>query len=484
MYVYTEEEIHAADTRAAENGLSGNALMETAGRSLFQSIRPLLKKDERILILAGKGNNGGDGVVLARYLKMNGFTVHLVFPFGLPQTKTSQEHFSYYMSLGFSYETEIDRSLDYSVIIDSLLGAGARLPLKSEYRMLLQWCNKQRAVRIAIDMPTGVLANTGKVDEVAFQADYTFSLHGFKRSAFLLPSAKYYGKTDALDIGLPANSQWKIWTEDDVRATLSRRDPFSHKGTFGTGLLFAGTDEMPGCALLAGLGAMRMGIGKLKIATTPRVQNAISHGLPEATFWLNGLEQCAKGDRPNGIHAIAIGPGLTDEKNVEQALEHLWTTDIPLILDAGALLKQSFPHRKAPVIITPHPGEFSRLTGISVPEIQQNRFALASQFALENQVIVVLKGTYTAIAYPDGSGVINPTGNPALAKGGSGDTLTGMILALAATESNIKHAVANAVFIHGLCADEFVNKNDVRTMVASDITDYLGDVLQRILKNE
>src|SRR5690606_12733351 len=106
MYVYTEEEIHAADTRAAENGLSGNALMETAGRSLFQSIRPLLKKDERILILAGKGNNGGDGVVLARYLKMNGFTVHLVFPFGLPQTKTSQEHVSYYMSLGFSYETE------------------------------------------------------------------------------------------------------------------------------------------------------------------------------------------------------------------------------------------------------------------------------------------------------------------------------------------------------------------------------------------
>ena len=175
---------------------------------------------------------------------------------------------------------------------------------------------------------------------------------------------------------------------------------------------------------------------------------------------------------------------MTDEKNVEQALEHLWTTDIPLILDAGVLLKQSFPHRKAPVIITPHPGEFSRLTGISVPEIQQNRFALASQFAVENQVIVVLKGTYTAIAYPDGSGVINPTGNPALAKGGSGDTLTGMILALAATESNIKHAVANAVFIHGLCADEFVNKNDVRTMVASDITDYLGDVLQRILKNE
>lgn len=483
MYIYREADIHEADRRAHRNGLSTNALMETAGRSLYEAIRPLLNEEDRILILAGKGNNGGDGVVLARYLHMNQFHVDLVFPFGLPESATSKEHFTYYRSLHYPFRMELDRTRTYTVIIDALLGVGTRLPLNEDYRKLLNWCNGENVLRIAIDLPTGVLADTGEADIATFQADYTFSLHGYKRSSFLLPAARYYGKVDALEIGMPQSGDWKIWTEDDAKRTLRRRDAHAHKGSFGTGLLFAGTDEMPGCALLAGLGAMRMGIGKLVIATTTKTQKFIGNTLPEATYWIDGLKECAEGEMLEDIAAVAIGPGLTDEETVKKALEHLWETELPLILDAGALLPGKFPLRTAPVIITPHPGEFSRMTGYSIPEIQKNRLELASQFAVDHQLIVVLKGMHTVIAFPDGTGLVNSSGNPALAKGGSGDTLTGMLLALVATEKDLKQAVANAVFLHGLCADEYVKRKEERTMLASDITDYLGTVLHQIVSD-
>lgn len=482
MFIYKEADIHEADQRAHANGLSTNALMETAGRSLYQAIRPLLQQDDRILILAGKGNNGGDGIVLARYLHMNHFDVELVFPFGLPQSQTSKEHFQYYQSLHFPYRQEVDRSREFTVIIDALLGVGARLPLYEEYRELLHWCNQKNALRIAIDMPTGVLADTGDADEGTFQADYTFTLHGYKRSVFLLPASHYYGKVEALEIGMPQTGKWRVWTLEDTKRTLSRRAPHSHKGSFGTGLLIAGTDEMPGCALLAGLGAMRLGIGKLVIATTKNTQIFIGNTLPEATYWLDGLKRCADGELLDDIAAVAIGPGLTEQYLIKRALNHLWNTDLPLILDAGALLPGVFKPRKAPVIITPHPGEFSRLTGFSIEDIQKNRLELAVQFATQHRVIVVLKGMHTVIAFPDGTGFVNSSGNAALAKGGSGDTLTGMLLAFVVTEKDIKYAVTNAVFLHGLCADEYVKQKEERTMLASDITEYLGNVLQSVLK--
>src|SRR5690606_11726685 len=164
MHIYTEAEIRQADKEASIHGLSENALMETAGRSLFQRIVTLVSKQDRILILAGRGNNGGDAIVLARYFLQNGYNAELVFPFGLPKSKTAKEHFSYYKSLGFSYCEKVHTDEKYDVIIDGLLGVGVKLPLSDNYLELLRYCNNEKSLRISIDLPTGVQADSGKTD--------------------------------------------------------------------------------------------------------------------------------------------------------------------------------------------------------------------------------------------------------------------------------------------------------------------------------
>ena len=370
MFIYTEQDIRKADQYAHKNGLSVNALMETAGRSLFEEVKKLVRQNESILILSGRGNNGGDGIVLARYLKQNGYQVDLVLPFGEPKTNTSLEHFQFYKANGFSYSLKINKQKKYDCIIDALLGVGTKLPLSEEYNEVVRWCNDYDALKIAVDLPTGVMADTGDVGE-AFQADYTFSLHGVKPSTFFTPANRFFGRIRALDIGIPHKSNWRTWTKEDCLNTLERRKIDAHKGTFGTGLLLAATNEMPGSAILAALGAMRMGIGKLMVGTTQYAASVIASVVPEATYWFNGLEKVANGEVPEGIKACAVGPGLTDEKLVDHALATLWDQDLPIILDAGALKERQLPKRKAPVIITPHPGEFSRLTGLSTKEIQK-----------------------------------------------------------------------------------------------------------------
>lgn len=284
------------------------------------------------------------------------------------------------------------------------------------------------------------------------------------------------------DIRLPREGKWRIWTDADVFGTYPTRPTNSNKGTFGTGLLLAGCDEMPGSAMLSGIGAMRTGLGKLVIATTPFVSSIICTRLPEATFLHNGLEKIAAGHLPEKIKVAAIGPGLADSTLIQNAIEYLLKLEIPLIIDASALSARSYPKRKAPIIVTPHPGEFSKMIGKSISYIQENRFELAREYALEHHIIVVLKGNNTIIAFPDDSGYINRTGNSALAKGGTGDTLTGMILAMLCTHKKVHSAVANAVFLHGKCAEIWCEHSSEDSMLASDYDRLLPRVLKQYEK--
>ncbi|OUM89874.1 MAG: NAD(P)H-hydrate dehydratase [Caldibacillus debilis] len=300
----------------------------------------------------------------------------------------------------------------------------------------------------------------------------------------MYPSGKYYGKISVLDIGLPHSSKWRVWGREDVRRTLKRRDPFSHKGSFGTGLLVAGSDEMPGCAILAGSAAMRVGIGKLMIGTTKYAASIVSPRLPEATYWQINHQSGEALRLPEGVDAVAVGPGIADADFIERFLTEIWPKAIPLVLDAGALQPRNWTKRKAPTVITPHPGEMARLTGLKVEEIQRNRIKVASDFAVRNGMIVVLKGKDTVIALPDGTGFVNLTGNPGLAKGGSGDALTGMILGLVASEPDPVAAVANAVYLHGLCADELLKEESERAIMAGDISATIGRVLRSLAETE
>lgn len=474
LYIYHGTQIKEIDAQAEKNGLDNATLMENAGRSLFEAVKNRVQQQNRILILAGRGNNGGDGIVLARYLKQHGYNVELTFPIGPCASTVAQRHLLYYQNCGFEIS---DISGTYDVIVDALFGVGIRLPLSDEVTTLLEWANDQQAYRVAVDLPTGVQSDDGEVQTV-FRADVTLSLHGFKPSAFTEGSTDYYGEKHALPIGLAQTSKWRIWTKDDVKETFLQREAGANKGTFGTGLLIAGCDEMPGSAMLASLGAMRAGIGKLTVATTPFASSIIAARVPECTYSHDGLKKLSEGHLLDGFQAVAIGPGLEDEEKMEKALHTLWSSDLPIILDAGALKKRSYPKRKGAIIVTPHPKEFSLMTGKSVADIQKNRLELASNFAQENGVITVLKGRHTVIAFPDGELLVNTTGNVGLAKGGTGDTLTGMLLAFVSSYNNIKAAVANAVYLHGASADYYKKEKAMTTMLASDVSENLAFVMK------
>lgn len=268
-----------------------------------------------------------------------------------------------------------------------------------------------------------------------------------------------------------------FWTAQNVSDTLPLRDENGHKGSFGTALLLASTREMPGAALMAGLGAMRSGVGKLEIGTHPDVINGVVSALPESIYLPGGLEKAGNGEMDlDRYRAIAIGPGIHPDEVTEKAVQALLSSSSPLVLDAGALSVRSYPVRQAPVILTPHPLEFSRITGIGKDELAENRVHHAVLFAQQWGVAIVLKGRHSVIAFPDGEFHINPTGNAALSKGGTGDTLAGMILGMLCCHDNWRHAVLNAVFLHGACADKWIETRSAHTMLAHEITALLPEV--------
>jgi hydroxyethylthiazole kinase-like uncharacterized protein yjeF len=479
MYIYTSEEIRRVDSIAESNGMSSFTLMENAGREIFRLLFPHIHKQDRVIILSGRGNNGGDGIVLARYLKLAGINTDLVFPVGMPKTAPAIQHFEYFRSLGFD-QSPFQPETKYDMIIDGILGVGARLPMKEEVGKILKWISEQSGKKVAIDIPTGVMANEGKCDQNAYQADITFVLHGYKPSCFLFPSADYYGKLYIVDIGLPHESKWKVWTKTDVVKSWPKSKANAHKGIYGNGLLIAGSDSMPGSAALASIGAMRLGIGKLTVATSRHASLLVGAQIPEATFIYDLLQNVNKMEIENTFSCLAVGPGLEPNDSLEQLITKLLPMDIPKILDAGALRARDYSESQNYVIVTPHPGEFSRMTGLETKNIQENRIQIASQYAMQHRVIVVLKGQYTVIAFPDGSGLINLTGNRALSKGGSGDILTGMLLASVGIHSSIHAAVANAVYLHGACADLWVQSNGSATMTAHDFQQLLPFVCKEI----
>ncbi|MGD6818373.1 NAD(P)H-hydrate dehydratase [Metabacillus sp. 84] len=478
MFIYTKDEIRQFDKLAEERGMDDFTLMENSGAALFREITNFISHDDKICIFAGRGNNGGDGIVLARYLLQNGYQTELVFPLGMPaEGGPSDRHWKYALASGYSFsggQGEAD------ILIDALLGIGFRYPLDEKVRDVIRKLNLQKGRKISIDIPSGVEADRGIADQEAFQAEMTICLHGYKPSAFLLPSLKHYGKTFIADIGLPQRGKVRLWTEKEAAAALPEMDSSAHKGTFGTGYIIAGSDHMPGSALLAAKGALRSGIGKLIVGTSETAAGIIAGQIPEATYEWDALEKAAGGELPENLKAAAIGPGLEQNDAIEHAIQTLLQKELPIVLDAGALNQREYPQRPHPVILTPHPGEFSRMTGLTGKEVQSTRLSAALNYAKENRTIVILKGMYTILAFPDGEAIINSSGSQALAKGGSGDTLTGMLLAFLCTHNGIKEAAANAVYAHGRTAELWTEKYGKRTMMASDICELIPEVMKEL----
>jgi NAD(P)H-hydrate epimerase len=434
--------------------------------------------DLEVLFLIGPGNNGGDGRVMAEHLTQSGALVSFYYWKERKLIIRGREVAEHQVAAELDSQIQ---SVDY--VIDALLGTGTSRPLADDMRVLLQRVQQERAKRemlriVALDLPTGINVDTGDVDPGALHADITITLACPKQGFFFFPARDYIGELYVGDIGLPAEIEQHIQTEmitgKHVHRLLPERPLNSNKGTFGKVLLFCGSRPYPGSAYLAGTSAARVGGGLITLAVTEKMLPVYASSFHEATFVLLPEEETESFERANaliehiaGYRALLIGPGLGQSANTRevilQILEHLRSMPAEkrpsLVVDADGLNNLSALERwwtllPEGTVITPHPGEMSRLTqGIKVSGGNIDRLELARQKAQEWRVNLVLKGSCTLVVEPTGRTRINWWGTPALATAGTGDVLAGMISGFLAQHMQPFDAASAAVYLHTAAAD-------------------------------
>lgn len=507
----TGEEMRQIDRYAIEEiGFKEELLMENAGQAFVNCISRLLdKKTAKVAVLIGVGNNGGDGFVISRSLIEKGYHVDVWLIPPLDKVKgTARYHMDVYLKSGYrfkSYDTVTTSSfsnqlMNYTHVIDALLGTGFKGSLRPPYKEIVEQVNSSNCFVFAVDLPSGLSADgDGEEGFQAINANLTVTFQFPKLSSLIYPHREYYGELSIVDIGIPKLAFKKIaskrylWTEEDVVQTMPVRKPSSHKGSHGKGLIIAGSQSMTGAPILTTKAAHRLGAGLVTLATPDIAHGVIASQLIEATFLRcpskNG--EIDKLNLPNDVleksyDAIAVGPGLGRNNHglfIESLIKDFRK---PLIIDADGLyyLKnfiQELRARKEVTILTPHLGEFAYLTNESITTIEKHRFQLSKVFAQKYGVYVVLKGPYTIVTTPEGQQFINTTGNASLAKGGTGDVLTGMMLALIMQQKDVQSAISNAIFLHGKAADYLTNNGwSPLSVIASDLVNVMPQVLDQL----
>ncbi|AXF56916.1 NAD(P)H-hydrate dehydratase [Salicibibacter kimchii] len=494
MRIVTGEEMGNVDRYAIEQiGMPGAMLMENAGRAVSERLLAHYDADERFLVLIGTGNNGGDGFVIARTLKSLDRSVDVcLIP---PEEKLKGDakwHKELYEQAGYTWATFDPVYFQKAdVVVDALLGTGISGAIREPYRGIIQAVNEAGAAVVAVDLPSGVPGDDRPVPEGALVADRTITLQQPKLSHYTYPGRGFYGLTEVAPIGIPplaiANTvQTKryVWKAADVVNHWPLRSADSHKGSHGKVGIIAGSETMPGAAALTAGATVNAGAG-LTIVNTPRaVIPTVAAHVAEATYF-------ARDDKIESFYenkdGIAIGPGIGfDAKGRETLAALVDHFEGPLIVDADGLhvladMLENVQEREHPLIITPHPGEMAMLIDETPGEVNRRRFEVAETFAREHGVYVVLKGPCTIVAAPSGETWINDTGNAGLAKGGSGDVLTGMILAFVARYEGMQPAISTAVYLHGYSADQLYEQGmPLETMTASEIVKVMPDTFRAV----
>ncbi|QIZ67579.1 NAD(P)H-hydrate dehydratase [Geobacillus subterraneus] len=499
--IVTADEMYAIDREVAERiGIRDDSLMENAGQALFRALKERITRADRVAVLAGTGNNGGDGFVIARMLKSYGYETDVwLIP---PREKVkgaARLALEVYERSGYSWlpyegneQVFAARVPHYDAIVDALLGIGVKGDVRPPYKEIIEQVNHTSATVYAIDVPSGVPADGGDVN-TAICADATLTIQCPKLGAYTFPAADYYGEIAVVDIGIPpAAVQAKaaarfLWEQSDVVRTMPKRTRSSHKGTHGKLLIVGGSKAMSGAVTMTAKAALRSGAGLVTMAVPETVYEAAANRVPEAMCRLWPAEDGAFAGAADwdglDIDAMAIGPGMGRTDGVRRLVGELVRQPVPLVIDADALFfwddyAERVRGRNAPTVITPHPGEMARIVHRSVREVEHDRFGVSKRLAMEYGVYVVLKGPYTIVTAPDGAQYVNATGNPALAKGGSGDVLTGIVAAFLLQHEAVQPAVSNAVFVHGKAADWLVQHgHSPWDVLASDVIDALPAVL-------
>ncbi len=487
-------------------------LMERAGSSCAEIIISHILQHQfpKLFLFCGTGNNGGDGLVIARCLINNEISCLSDVTVVVCESKTAHHSSEMETNLErwkeitktdrrahttyFSEQTPIDIPAN-ALIIDALFGIGLNKPATGIYAAAIQAINKSDAPTISIDIPSGLFADqhTPTENNIVIASE-TYSIQ-FWKTAFLLPDVfPFCGKTTIVDIGIvmPSDMVWmqEILTKHHVSKMLRPLNPHASKGTFGHGLLIAGSADMPGAAILSATAALRGGIGKLTIHTAGKASNHIPMRLPEAILHPDEDESVIShinwSTLQKDINAIAVGPGIGRHRKTECLIKDLIdTVRQPMIFDADALNiladnKTWLAYLPSYSILTPHHKEFERLAGSSDNDFE--RMCKAREFAMRYQIVLILKGHHTLISTPDGTQFFNTTGNPGMATAGSGDTLTGLILSLLAQGYSPVAASILSVYIHGLAGDLYAENQSMRSMIATDISNNFGKAFDHLEK--
>ncbi|MBR6439533.1 MAG: NAD(P)H-hydrate dehydratase [Bacteroidales bacterium] len=483
----------AADAYTIENEpISSVDLMERAATQIyFWLMKKLKTKEVSIKIFCGMGNNGGDGLVLARLLASNDivaqvYIVHVSDSFS-HDCEVNYERLKEIPDVpmfGIFSNEDFPKIDDNDIVIDAIFGSGLSRPLEGLVAELVSHLNDNQAVRIAIDIASGLNGDAINNGGVIFRPDYTVSMQ-FPKMAFLYPENEpFVGKWDVLDIKIHPDYIENLetvnfyTTENVVKPLIHKRGKHSHKGTYGHALLIAGSTGKTGAALMASESCMRSGVGLLTTHLPKQAMLPLQVYLPEAMISPDKSDDYfSQVPDLQPYNAIGAGPGLGKAEETVSALKHvIQDARVPLVLDADALNIISenktwlsfLPER---TIITPHPKEFERLFGRSEDSAQ--RLELQRAMSVRHNIIIVLKGANTSITFPNDTCFFNSTGNPGMATAGSGDVLTGVILSLLAQRYTPEEAAIIGVFMHGRAGDKAAEKLGIETMIAGDITKNL-----------
>lgn len=501
MKIPTIKNAREADVFTIENEpITSVNLMERAASTAFGWIENKLshQTETEVKIFCGMGNNGGDGFVLGRlfcqkHYDVEVFLVHV----GEKMSHDCLVNYERLKVLDSSVIRDVFSKNDFpeisdsDVVIDAMFGSGLTRPLEGLAAEMVEHLNDNQAVRIAIDIASGLNGDGFATSKYTFRPDYTLSFQ-FPKLAFLLPENEpFVGNWEVLDIKIHPDYVEKVesvnfLTESDVvRPLVHRRGKHSHKGTYGHALLIAGSTGKTGAALLAAESCLRSGVGLLTAHLPKSATLPLQVRLPEAMMSVDESENCFS-QLPDLLNytAIGAGPGLGKAPETATALKRLiQEVKVPLVLDADALNIISenktwlafLPER---TIMTPHPKEFERLFGKTENSLQ--RLELQREMSHKYNLIIVLKGANTAVTFPTGACFFNTTGNPGMATAGSGDVLTGIILSLVAQRYTPEEAALLGVYLHGLAGDIVASENGMESLIASDISKNIGKAFRKL----
>ncbi len=462
--IYLSGEIREIE-RLAQARAGAAPLMPLAGLAAAEYARELLGENgKKVLVLAGPGNNGGDAFELATHLKRWFYRVELVFAGDEHQlSEDALAALRKWRECGGSTYAAPPAALRPDLVVDGLFGIGLARALEGGYAELIAGINRLPGPKLALDIASGINADTGAVMGTALRATHTITFIALKPGLLTLDGPDYCGEIRLADLGLDVHAmldaKGATTAAECVRLALTPRPRNFHKGRAGSVGVLGGANGMVGAAVLAGRAALKLGAGKVFLGLLTDDPPTLDYGQPE--LMLRTPRELLEAGI---IAAFAIGPGMGTVKSAEQLLREVLDASAPLVLDADALnliaasktLQARLPKRSAPAVLTPHPAEAARLLGCSTESVQKDRLRAALELAQRYRASVVLKGNGSIISSPDGSWRINTTGNPGMAAAGMGDVLAGMIAALLAQGSGASAAAAAAVWLHGAAADTLV----------------------------